>query len=135
MSPTRPRPLRPPVFDVLLAAALTIVLVIGPGPRDAFPMLLAVALVAPPGLASDQPVQVFAVCAGAALLQWWFGWPLMPPDVGLLFALYAVTVHARVVYPPTGVHSSHLVAPVENRSGARRRSGDRFSTGATRCDE
>jgi hypothetical protein len=47
MSPTRPRPLRPPVFDVLLAAALTIVLVIGPGPRDAFPMLLAVALVAP----------------------------------------------------------------------------------------
>ncbi len=87
MSPTRPRPLRPPVYDVLLAAALTIVLVIGPGPRDAFPMLLAVALLAPLAWRRTRPVQVFAVCAGAALLQWWFGWPLMPPDVGLLFAL------------------------------------------------
>lgn len=91
-------------FDVLFAGALGVLLgglsvqQVGTGSFGLFAIagLTGFTQVAPLAWRRTHPTAVFAVCAGAALVQWMAGVPLMAANLGLLFALYAVTVYGPV---------------------------------------
>ena len=95
---TSTRARRPSAADVVLAGVLTLLLGVGAGAREPAWNLLGVAQLLPLVWRRVRPVQVFAVCVGAATVQWLLAFPLHPANVGLLFALYAVTVHSPVMY-------------------------------------
>jgi signal transduction histidine kinase len=91
-------------FDVLLAAGLGLMLggasvqQVGVSSVGLFAVagITGFMQVAPLVWRRTHPTQVFAICTGAALVQWLAGIPLMAANVGLLFALYAITVYGPV---------------------------------------
>ena len=88
-------------FDLLLAGTLTLVLGLGsistvePARRTMLAVagVLGAAQVVPLIWRRVNPTAVFAVCSAAAVVQWSIGMRLLPANVGLLFALYAVALY------------------------------------------
>lgn len=92
-------------FDVLLASGLTLALglwtVTVLSQRYSITEIAALApvmgaQVVPLFWRRTHPTAVFAVATAAAVVQWATGTDLAPANVGLLFALYAVTVYGPV---------------------------------------
>jgi signal transduction histidine kinase len=91
------------LYDAALAAALLVgfgVISVSQfrGPTWQLPVAAATgfAQVAPLAWRRSRPVLTFAVCAGAAALQWAADIGLMAANLGPLIALYAVTVYGPV---------------------------------------
>jgi signal transduction histidine kinase len=84
-------------FDVLLAAALTLVLGFASVAQLHLGGLFGVAQLVPLVWRRSHPTLVFATCSAVAVLQWLAGVDLQPGNIGLVFALYAVAVYGNVV--------------------------------------
>ncbi|MFF0264587.1 sensor histidine kinase [Kribbella sp. NPDC004536] len=96
MLTARPLPARSKAFDLLLAGGLCMVFGFLSLAQAHFGGLLAFGMLAPLIWRRTHPELVFfAVCA-VATLQWLVGVQLQPGNVGLLVALYAITVYGDV---------------------------------------
>jgi signal transduction histidine kinase len=96
MLTARPLPARSRAFDLLLAGSLCMVFGFLSLAQAHFGGLLAFGMLVPLIWRRTHPELVFFAVCSVAVLQWLIGIELMPGNVGLLVALYAITVFGDV---------------------------------------
>ncbi|WP_427889274.1 sensor histidine kinase [Kribbella sp. GL6] len=92
----RPLPARSKAFDLLLAGSLCMVFGFLSLAQAHFGGLLAFGMLVPLIWRRTHPELVFFAVCSVATLQWLAGVELQPGNVGLLIALYAITVYGDV---------------------------------------
>jgi signal transduction histidine kinase len=98
LAPRRQVSQRSKAFDLLLAGALTLFFGFASLAQMGFGGVLGVAMLAPLVWRRTHPELVFFFVSGVAVLQWLSGTHLMAGNVGLLVALYAISVYGEVKY-------------------------------------
>ncbi|HWD78189.1 MAG TPA: sensor histidine kinase, partial [Kribbella sp.] len=96
MLTARPLPARSKAFDLLLAGGLCMVFGFLSLAQAHFGGLLAFGMLVPLIWRRTHPELVFFTVCAVATLQWLVGVELQPGNVGLLVALYAITVYGDV---------------------------------------
>ncbi|NUR95816.1 MAG: sensor histidine kinase [Kribbellaceae bacterium] len=96
MLTARPLPARSKAFDLLLAGGLCMVFGFLSLAQAHFGGLLAFGMLVPLIWRRTHPELVFFTVCAVATLQWLVGVQLQPGNVGLLVALYAITVYGDV---------------------------------------
>ena len=94
----RPLPARSKVFDLLLAGALCMSVGFVSLAQTGFAGILAFGLLVPLIWRRTHPELVLFAVSSVAVLQWLTGTQLMAGNVGLLVALYAISVYGEVRY-------------------------------------
>ncbi|MGW6279977.1 sensor histidine kinase [Kribbella sp. NPDC055071] len=92
----RPVPTRSKVFDLLLAGGLTMFCGLLSLAQNSLSGILAFGLLVPLIWRRSYPELVFFAVSSVAVAQWLAGVPLMAGEVGLLVALYAISVYGDV---------------------------------------
>ena len=85
-------------FDLLLAGGLTLFFGLASLAQERFAGVLGVAMLVPLIWRRTHPELVFFGVSAVAVLQWLSGTSLMAGNVGLLVALYAISVYGDVRY-------------------------------------
>ncbi|WP_238332028.1 sensor histidine kinase [Kribbella jejuensis] len=96
MLTARPLPARSKAFDLLLAGGLCMVFGFLSLAQAHFGGLLTFGMLVPLIWRRTHPELVFFAVCSVAILQWLVGVELQPGNVGLLVALYAITVYGDV---------------------------------------
>jgi signal transduction histidine kinase len=91
-------PARSKAFDLLLAGGLTLFFGFFSLAQQHFSGILGLAMLGPLIWRRTHPELVFFGISAIAVLQWLAGIPLMAGNVGLLAALYAISVYGEVRY-------------------------------------
>ncbi|WP_020391367.1 sensor histidine kinase [Kribbella catacumbae] len=98
LAPRRQISPRNKAFDLLFAGGLTLFVGLLGLAQAGAGGVLGLAMLAPLVWRRSHPEAVFFTVSGAAVLQWLGGVNLMPGNVGLLVALYAISVYGEVRY-------------------------------------
>lgn len=98
LAPRRQISPRSKLFDLLLAGALTLFFGLLSLAQVGIGGILGVGMLAPLVWRRSHPEQVFFFVSGVAVLQWLSGTSLQGGNVGLLVALYAISVYGEVKY-------------------------------------
>ncbi|WP_238163570.1 sensor histidine kinase [Kribbella capetownensis] len=94
----RPVPARSKAFDLLLAGSLCMVFGLLSIAQAGFEGILGFGMLVPLIWRRTHPALVFFGVSAVASVQWLFGAQLMPANVGLLVALYTISVYGEVRY-------------------------------------
>ncbi|GAA1617471.1 sensor histidine kinase [Kribbella sancticallisti] len=98
LAPRRQVSQRSKAFDLLLAGALTLFFGLFSLAQEGVAGVLGVGMLAPLVWRRTHPELVFFAVSSVAVLQWLSGANLMAGNVGLLVALYAISVYGEVKY-------------------------------------
>ncbi|MEV8375275.1 sensor histidine kinase [Kribbella sp. NPDC056861] len=96
LAPRRQIPASSKAFDLLLAGGLTVILGLLGLAQEEFGGLVGFGMLVPLVWRRSHPELVFFTVSGVAVLQWLAGAQLQPGNVGLLIALYAISVYGEV---------------------------------------
>src|SRR3954466_13203215 len=98
LAPRRDLDARSNAFDLLFAGALTFFLGLIGFAQAGVGGILGLGMLAPLVWRRSRPELVFFAVSAVAVLQWLAGVELQPGNVGLLVALYAISVYGEVRY-------------------------------------
>jgi signal transduction histidine kinase len=98
LAPRRQVDPRGRAFDLLLAGALTLFFGLAGLAQAGFAGVLGFGMLIPLAWRRSHPELVFFTVSAVAVLQWLAGAELQPGNVGLLVALYAISVYGEVRY-------------------------------------
>ncbi len=98
LAPRRQVSPRSQAFDLLFAGALTMVFGLASLAQESYAGVLGVGMLAPLVWRRSRPELVFFAVSAVAVLQWLSGTNLMAGNVGLLVALYTISVYGEIKY-------------------------------------